>query len=193
MPLQTYTDLTTALTNWLQRSDLAALLPNFVQLFEACANRRLRVRQQEAVALLTPSVVLTVTGAANNGAGLIRLTTSGTLAPLGGSFLQGDQATVAGITGTTEANGTWNISTPNGINLDLLASAFVNPYVGGGTVTFTGRASLPADYLAWRQVLWLGRPTRDLGYGHPSVMDSRFPDIPIDPPSEFTIADRTLP
>jgi hypothetical protein len=55
MSLQTYSDLTTAIGNWLQRSDLAALLPNFVQLFEACANRRLRVRQQEATVALTPS------------------------------------------------------------------------------------------------------------------------------------------
>ena len=55
MSLQTYTDLTAALGSWLQRSDLAALLPNFVQLFEACANRRLRVRQQEATIALTPS------------------------------------------------------------------------------------------------------------------------------------------
>jgi hypothetical protein len=54
MSLQTYADLTAALTNWLQRSDLAALLPNFVQLFEACANRRLRVRQQEATVELAP-------------------------------------------------------------------------------------------------------------------------------------------
>jgi len=55
MPLQTYTDLATAIGNWLQRSDLAALLPNFVQLFEAAANRRLRVRQQEATVALTPA------------------------------------------------------------------------------------------------------------------------------------------
>ena len=55
MPLQTYSDLTAAIANWLQRSDLAALVPNFVQLFEACANRRLRVRQQEATAALTPA------------------------------------------------------------------------------------------------------------------------------------------
>jgi hypothetical protein len=55
MPLQTYTDLTGAIASWLQRSDLASLLPNFVQLFEACANRRLRVRQQEATVPLTPT------------------------------------------------------------------------------------------------------------------------------------------
>jgi hypothetical protein len=55
MPLQTYTDLTAAIASWLQRSDLAAVTPNFVQLFEACANRRLRVRQQEATLALTPT------------------------------------------------------------------------------------------------------------------------------------------
>jgi hypothetical protein len=55
MPLATYTDLTAALGSWLQRSDIAALFPDFVQLFEACANRRLRVRQQEATIELTPS------------------------------------------------------------------------------------------------------------------------------------------
>ena len=53
--MQTYTDLTAAIGNWLQRADLNALLPNFVQLFEACANRRLRVRQQEATVELTPA------------------------------------------------------------------------------------------------------------------------------------------
>ena len=55
MTLATYTDLTTAIGNWLQRSDLAAVLANFVQLFEACANRRLRVRQQEATVELSPA------------------------------------------------------------------------------------------------------------------------------------------
>jgi hypothetical protein len=55
MPLQTYTDLTAAIASWLQRSDLTAVIPSFVQLFEACANRRLRVRQQEATSGLTPA------------------------------------------------------------------------------------------------------------------------------------------
>ncbi len=55
MTLATYTDLTTEIGNWLQRQDLAAVTPSFVQLFEACANRRLRVRQQEATVELTPA------------------------------------------------------------------------------------------------------------------------------------------
>src|ERR1700686_5772616 len=50
-----YTNLISALGNWLQRAYLAFQLPNFVVLFEAVANRRLRVRQQEATAALTPS------------------------------------------------------------------------------------------------------------------------------------------
>ena len=76
--MQTYTDLTTALGNWLQRSDITALFPNFIQLFEACANRRLRVRQQEATAILVPNTVVAVTGAANNGSGQVRLALAGT-------------------------------------------------------------------------------------------------------------------
>jgi hypothetical protein len=187
MPLQTYTDLTTALTSWLQRSDLAALLPSFVQLFEATANRRLRVRQQEAVAILTPKAVVNVTSAANNGAGLIRLALASTAA-----LSSSDQVTVAGIVGTTEANGPCDIVVVDANHIDLIGSAFTNPYVSGGTVTDVGNAPLPADYLAWRALTWLGNPVRDLGYVHPSTMAARYPDLPIDQPSEFTIEGGTL-
>jgi hypothetical protein len=55
MSLTNYTDLQTGIANWLQRSDLAAVVPDFITLFEACANRRLRVRQQEATAELVPA------------------------------------------------------------------------------------------------------------------------------------------
>ena len=55
MSLANYSDLQAGIANWLQRSDLAAIIPDFVTLFEACANRRLRVRQQEATAELAPA------------------------------------------------------------------------------------------------------------------------------------------
>jgi hypothetical protein len=55
MSLTNYTDLQAGIANWLQRADLAAIVPDFVTLFEACANRRLRVRQQEATAELMPA------------------------------------------------------------------------------------------------------------------------------------------
>ncbi len=82
--------------NWLQRADIVAIFPDFITLFEAAANRRLRVRQQETATNLTPNVVATVTGAASNGsANLIRLSvpttgmTTGDNVILGGAGLAG--------------------------------------------------------------------------------------------------------
>jgi hypothetical protein len=54
MALQTYSDLTGAVADWLGRSDLSGRIPDFVTLFEAAANRRLRVRQMEVTTTLTP-------------------------------------------------------------------------------------------------------------------------------------------
>ena len=186
MSLTNYTDLTAGVANWLSRSDLTALIPDFITLFEAEANRRLRVRQQEATVILTPSVVATVTGAANNGSGLIRLTVPTT------GMSTSDQVTVGGIVGTTEANTVWNITVIDSTHIDLIGSTFTNAYTSGGTVTDVGNAPLPSDYLAWRQVSWLGNPLRNLDYVHPSVMTTYWPQIPIDLPNEFTIEGSVL-
>ena len=55
MTIQTYADLQSAIAGWIARADLAANIPDFIALFESVANRRLRLRQQEATAALTPS------------------------------------------------------------------------------------------------------------------------------------------
>lgn len=55
MALATYDDLKTSIASWLARDDLTSRLDDFVTLFEASANRRLRVRQQETSTTLTPS------------------------------------------------------------------------------------------------------------------------------------------
>ena len=55
MSITTYTELQQAIADWLERADLAARIPDFIALFEATANRRLRLRQQEAVATLAPA------------------------------------------------------------------------------------------------------------------------------------------
>jgi hypothetical protein len=55
MSITTYAELQTAIGSWLGRSDLTSQIPDFITLFEACANRRLRVRQQETSTNLTPS------------------------------------------------------------------------------------------------------------------------------------------
>jgi len=54
--IQTYADLQAAIGNWLARADLSATIPDFIMLFETVANRRLRLRQQEATVTLTPSL-----------------------------------------------------------------------------------------------------------------------------------------
>ena len=55
MALTSYAELQQAIADWLERADLVARIPDFIALFEAAANRRLRVRQQEATVSLTPS------------------------------------------------------------------------------------------------------------------------------------------
>lgn len=53
MAITSYAELQTAMTNWLDRSDLSSRLPEFIVLFEAKINRKLRVRQQITTATLT--------------------------------------------------------------------------------------------------------------------------------------------
>lgn len=55
MALDTYANLQTAIASWIARSDLTTPIVDFITIFEAAANRRLRVRQQETSTSLTPS------------------------------------------------------------------------------------------------------------------------------------------
>lgn len=55
MPLSTYADLQAAIASWLARDDLGAAIPDFIAVFEAVANRRLRVLQMEHSVALTPT------------------------------------------------------------------------------------------------------------------------------------------
>lgn len=53
MSVTTYAELQTAIGTWLARSDLTTT--DYITMFEAFANRKLRVRQMEASTTLTPS------------------------------------------------------------------------------------------------------------------------------------------
>jgi hypothetical protein len=77
MALASYTDLLAQVAGWIGRSDLTANIPDFVTLFEAIANRRLRVRQMEAV---------------------LSFTTNGGRAPLPADYLAWRRMTWAGNT-----------------------------------------------------------------------------------------------
>jgi hypothetical protein len=73
------------------------------------------------------NAAINVTGCADNGAGLIRVT----LASAHG-IASGTRMTLSGITGTTEANGTWVVDRVSDTAVDLRGSTFANAYVSGG-------------------------------------------------------------
>jgi len=71
---------------------------------------------------------ITITGAANNGSGLIRITAASH------SFADGAIVRIHDVTGCTEANGAWKIDYVSDSTFDLLGSTFANAYVSGGKV-----------------------------------------------------------
>jgi hypothetical protein len=75
------------------------------------------------------ATTVSVTGAADNGSGAIRLTVSST-----SGWSTGDQKVVASVGGTTEANGSWTITVIDGTHIDLQGSVFSHSYTSGGTV-----------------------------------------------------------
>lgn len=72
---------------------------------------------------------IAITGAADNGSGLVRLTVASTT-----GWTTGDYKTVASVGGTTEANGLWAITVVDGTHIDLQGSTFANAYTSGGYV-----------------------------------------------------------
>lgn len=74
-----------------------------------------------------------ITGAANNGSGLVRLTVGST-----SGWTTGDSKTVSGVTGSggvdTASNGTWLITVIDGTHIDLQGSTFAGTYSSGGVV-----------------------------------------------------------
>jgi surface protein len=79
--------------------------------------------------LTRTNATVTVTNAANNGSGLIRITTG-----VAHERTTGDKIFISGVTGTTEANGGWIVTVINATTIDLQESTFTNTYVSGGTV-----------------------------------------------------------
>ncbi len=68
----------------------------------------------------------TITNAADNGSGLIRITATAH------GFSTNFKATVSSVGGTTEANGTWTVTVIDANTFDLVGSTFTNAYTSGG-------------------------------------------------------------
>lgn len=53
MALSNYTELKAAIASWISRTDLTASIPDYITLYEADANRRIRIRQNTYTTQLT--------------------------------------------------------------------------------------------------------------------------------------------
>lgn len=90
----------------------------------------LTLEQLDAIAP-TP---LPITGAADNGAGLIRLELAGGLSNADFDIVGQNFIVVQGVVGTVEANGNWAFTVIDSTHIDLVGSAFANAYVSGGAI-----------------------------------------------------------
>ena len=81
-----------------------------------------------AVDSTTSGTTKTITGAASNGVpDLIRITA------VGHGYVTGDTVNISGVLGTTEANGTWVVTSIDADNFDLVGSTHTNAWIAGGT------------------------------------------------------------
>ncbi len=159
MPATSYVNIQAEIADILARSDLTSQIVDAIALFEAEAAYELfRTRGTETRTILVPSnpSALTITGAASNGSGLIRITYSGTASP---TLATGNIVAISNVGGTTEANGSWAITVISSSSFDLQGSTFTNTYTSGGTIQQdVGFATLPTDYLGWRRLTFTGNP-----------------------------------
>ena len=77
---------------------------------------------------LPVGATMTVSGAANNGSGLIRLTVNDTSA-----VATGDSVHVVNVGGVSAANDNWRITVIDLTHIDLIGSSFSGTYTSGGT------------------------------------------------------------
>lgn len=80
--------------------------------------------------VISVPATLAVTGAVNNGAGLIRLTVPGH------NFTTGDVPQVLNVGGVPNANGYHAVTVIDATHVDLQSTLFAGPYTAGGTITF---------------------------------------------------------
>lgn len=133
MTIANYTDLKNKVGAWLQRTDLAVVAEDFITLFEARANRNLRVRQMES------NFAGTVTSqTVSLPAGWLELLGEPTLNDCPQSFITRDQykARVRGGLTAVFENGYYSIF---GSNLMLSANV-----AAGVTLEFDYYAKIPA-------------------------------------------------
>lgn len=118
-------------------------------------------------------VTYSISNCANNGAGLIRVTTSSSH-----DFETNDMVLIKSVTGTTEANGAWVATVVNSTTLDLsinadsdtgAASVFSNTYISGGTVELA-----TASIRVLPTASWINITGNNLGGASGGVRDTEY-------------------
>ena len=80
------------------------------------------------VGIAVGNVMMNVSGAVSGTGGVVRLTVNNTA-----QTSNNDTVIVTGITGTIEANGTWQMTLIDSTHIELQGSVFVNAYISGGS------------------------------------------------------------
>jgi hypothetical protein len=112
----------------------------------------------------TRVIIMTVTGAAAGTGGVIRLTVNNTQ-----QVSTNDTVIVAAVGGTTEANGTWQVTVIDATHIELQVSVFVHAWTSGGTatdVTAPPNVINPMVAISWSDndgLLWKNPILRSLG------------------------------
>jgi hypothetical protein len=88
-------------------------------------------------------LVQAVLGTGPGAGGVVRLTVASTAA-----MTTGQQGLVQGVTGTTEANGTWILTVIDATHVDLQATTYVHAFTGGGTITINFMATVPGGLVS---------------------------------------------
>jgi hypothetical protein len=107
---------------------------------------------------------INVSGATNNGSGLIRLTES---AVSGTPLVTGDTVVVGNVGGVPNASGRWTATVVDSTHIDLQASTWGGSYTSGGTIYLTaGRRTGTAFYFSASNI----QTSRLVEYGHDTSM-----------------------
>ena len=96
---------------------------------------------------VTANFTMTVIGAALGTAGVVRLTVHDA-----SQAATGDTVIVSGVGGTTEANGTWQITLVDQTHIELRFSVYKNSYTSGGIavdISATATQTAPVCAISW--------------------------------------------
>lgn len=169
MAITSYSELSTAVANWLERDDLTSRIPEFISLAEARHRREIRLRQQQKRQNLLSGTSYTITGitAANPGV----VTTSAAH-----GYENGDIVYIQGVVGMVEVNNrSFTVANKTSTTFEIEDTSGHTTYSSGGEAIKEGVDSrysiLPNDFLGERGVYITASSRRPLQYVSPVEMD----------------------